>query len=390
MAVERWITVNGTHILLKDGQSTGDAIKSHFGRLPTPPPHNQGIIAQGRDAGGPHYDPARAASMKAWAAKRTAAGQVAFAHPGRPKPGEPQKGHDGIVLKPVRKWTNTRPEGMAEQTYMTHFEGPRSDDKNDPLKGLKPSEERKTKVHDPIVAAALKGDNIPPAGSHKVAIMTMGGPASGKGTVLGALGATSSEKGGHYVLVDPDEVKGQIPEYRIAVPKDSGSKTPTYKRAAAMVHEESSYIAKRVKKEAIEQGRNVIIDGTGTAADKYIAQIQQLRAAGYDVQIHFPQLDATEGLSRAKARANGSGRYVPDDFIRRSYGGIDNNVERIMAAAKAAGASFTMYDAGSDHHVVYHQEGGKEDIRDAAKWKAFQERRRMPKVDPHSDHYSGV
>lgn len=282
-----------------------------------------------------------------------------------PAPGNPKTGQDNVKLTPDRVWTDKRPAGMAPQTYMDHFQG-RPGTKDEPLKNMKPTEERKTRVHDPIVKEALNVP-LPAPGAQKIAIMTMGGPASGKGTVLREMGA-STGKGGKMVLVDPDHVKGQMPEYKKALdPKN------TFRGAAAMAHEESSFISKRIRDEAISRGNHVVIDGTGTNAKKFLATMDNLKSNGYEVHVHYPHLDEATGLGRAKARAEGSGRYVPDEFVSTSYKGIDKNVEHIMSKAD----NFHMYDAKNGHTPIYSKVGGKETVHNETAMAAFKGRKKQ-------------
>ena len=175
-----------------------------------------------------------------------------------------------------------------------------------------------------------------------VAILTMGGPASGKGVVLGKLHEHGVDQSS-FVHVDPDEVKGKLPEYQAQVPKEGGK---TFVGAAAQVHEESSHVAKQIRDRAIEGGHNVVIDGTGGNADKFIQMIEHLKSKGYDVQVHHPHLDVDEGVKRALARAERSGRHVPEPFIRETYANIEKALPRIQ---EAAGSSYHRYDAANGH-----------------------------------------
>lgn len=198
-----------------------------------------------------------------------------------------------------------------------------------------------------------------------VAILTMGGPASGKGVVLKKL-----EKHGldtkTFVHVDPDEVKGKLPEYQAQVPKGTFSKTPdgkekfegagkTFVGAAAQVHEESSYVAKQIRDKAIAGGHNVVIDGTGGNPKKFIELMQHLEKKGYDVQVHHPHLDVDEGVKRALDRATKSGRHVPEPFIRQTYDAIAKAEKEIIAAAP----NYTRYDANNGHVPIESRKKGK-------------------------------
>lgn len=192
-------------------------------------------------------------------------------------------------------------------------------------------------------AAELHAAGLSPS-PKPTAILTMGGPASGKGVVLGNLHKNGLDTS-HFVHVDPDEVKGKLPEYKAQVPRDKGK---TFVGAAAQVHEESSYVAKKIRDKAIEGGHNVVIDGTGGNAKKFVELIDHLKGKGYDVHVHHPHLDVEEGVKRALKRAEGSGRHVPEKFIRETYDSIGKAQDHIIAAAP----HYTRYDAGAQGHPV--------------------------------------
>lgn len=273
-----------------------------------------------------------------------------------PQAHEPAKGADGIDLgKGERTWTDKPPAGMKPETWQAHFSG-------HPEKGGQPNAERKV-LHDEIVKEALARAEPAKPGEQKVAIMTMGGPASGKTSMLRGIDDSK------FVKVDPDDIKGKLPEYQQATHPDA-----TFRGAAAMAHEESSFLAKRVRDEAIDRGNHVIIDGTGANAEKFLATYQMLKDKGYEVQVHMPHLSVEEGVSRALARAEKTGRYVPKEFIQKAYENINANAERIMAKVD----NFHLYDASTKGHPkTLTKEGGDSGrtvVHNQAAFKAFQER----------------
>ena len=164
------------------------------------------------------------------------------------------------------------------------------------------------------------------AGGRKVAIVMMGGPASGKSSLLAKVMADTTG----YVKVDPDEVKDRLPEFALAVANSD-------KLAAARAHEESSTaIAEKIKERAIEGGYNVMLDGTGKNGKKYLAMVQRLKERGYEVRVIMPHISVAEGVMAAEKRAHRSGRFVPLDFIRQAYEVIPHNFEQVARLADSA------------------------------------------------------
>lgn len=274
-----------------------------------------------------------------------------------PKKGEPLSKRD---------WTETRLVGKEDETWKEHFNG-------HPDEGGQPTAERAREVHEPMIRAALEGKvTAASLGEKPTAVLTMGGPASGKGVILGKLKESGMDLS-HFVHVDPDEVKSNLPEYKASVPSEDavakGTAGQTFKGAAAQVHEESSYVAKQIRDQAIAGGHHVVIDGTGGNADKFISMMNDLKEKGYEVHVFYPHLDANTGVQRAAGRAERSGRFVPEKVIRGTYAKIDQARDRIMAAAP----NITVFDSKarvpgdqrSSHAVVMtKKEGQGETIHD--------------------------
>lgn len=100
---------------------------------------------------------------------------------------------------------------------------------------------------------------------------------------------------------------------------------------AALVHNESSILAKKAIRDALERGDNIIIDGTLSGEKNARAQLDALQAAGYDVKV--ADVETTRAVSEARilgrwergylAAENGTatgrdaelgGRWVPQSF----------------------------------------------------------------------------
>jgi predicted ABC-type ATPase len=210
-------------------------------------------------------------------------------------------------------------------------------------------------LHKKIIDGILAGHS-PQA--HPVATFFGGGPAAGKST---ALKATHEDS----VHVDPDEIKAQLPEYQQML--DAGDP-----KAAAYVHEESSYLAKQAVKEAQRRRLNLTWDGTGDShIDKLAGKVNDAKRHGYMTEGKYVTVDTDEAVRRAQARAEATGRHVPETFIRETHAAVSD------AYAKAAKMGLfdktELWDtSGKTPVLVAHKDpGGKFTVHDPAAWQRF-------------------
>jgi predicted ABC-type ATPase len=209
-------------------------------------------------------------------------------------------------------FTNEKPQGLPQETWHQHFD-------RDPNEGGRPSAERAA-LHQSIIDRATQGVEVPAPGEQKIAVMTMGGPGSGKGTFAQEVDHS------HFVVVDPDEVKQSLPEYREGTDR-------RWTGVAAMAHEESSYVAKQIQKAAIDQGKHLLIDGTGKTLSSFKQKIDQLKAAGYEVHVRMSHVDAATAQPRIDARALKTGRAIPPQVVQKAYREIPKNFQEISKVA---------------------------------------------------------
>ena len=144
----------------------------------------------------------------------------------------------------------------------------------------------------------------------KKAILTMGLPGSGKSTMM-AQEYDLSE----YALIDPDEIKKEQADYSDERPE--------------VYHEWSKAEAKVRISQAIRDGKNIIIDGTGTNAEKMVRQINELHGAGYHVEIFYVKVSVATCLKRNKERP----RSVPESIIYEKAGLISTSLEIVSGYA---------------------------------------------------------
>lgn len=185
----------------------------------------------------------------------------------------------------------------------------------------------RTELRNRLVDEHFAGRTPRAEGERPVAYVMAGGGASGKGTVKRYL----RERGlipeaSRVVDIDPDEIKAKLPEYgELLRAGDS--------RAAAIVHEESSDLAKAVLERAGRERFDIVFDRTLGATDKARADIEALRAAGYEVRVIGVTVDADAALTRMVQRYNRSGRFVPPKALIMAHAGFSRGIVDITELA---------------------------------------------------------
>ena len=177
-------------------------------------------------------------------------------------------------------------------------------------------------MHEEIVALAV--DGVPSSDAPTVYFMG-GGPAAGKSSMIHAGAVTHPDL---HVLLDPDEFKADLPDYRDKTA--AGDFT-----AAADAHNESSDLTQQTAEKAAGATQDVVWDGTGDGStEKMLERIELFRSKGYRVQGDYATIDTQEAVDRATKRAAETGREVPEAIIRKTHA----SVSRIWPELAAAGA----------------------------------------------------
>lgn len=187
-------------------------------------------------------------------------------------------------------------------------------------------------LHKEIVQRFLKGKKPSPETAQKIAIVMMGGPASGKTTLVH--GIMGEERFDSFVNIDPDAVKKRLPEWGLGLAGHA-------KDVAKVTHVESRGIAEEVYSRSLDAGLNLIIDGTGRDASKHIKKIRALQARGYHVTVMMADIDVGMAVKRIEVRAEVTGRYVEESIARETHRKIPSNFASISSAADA----FSLFDS---------------------------------------------
>jgi predicted ABC-type ATPase len=170
--------------------------------------------------------------------------------------------------------------------------------------------------------AAEPADRVPPlddAEWHEHVAEVRSGLA-GKSTVLSSHAGIDRSR---YLTINPDDIKEQMGR-RGLIPHVEGL-SPM--EASELVHEESSFIAKRLALRATADQKNVIWDITMSRQDSTEDRIDNLHAAGYSVTGIFVDIPVETSVRRAEFRHRSGheeyragiglgGRYVPPEVIR--------------------------------------------------------------------------
>ena len=212
----------------------------------------------------------------------------------------------------------------VESTFLDHM------DENGNL-----SPERQ-KVHDDLIQEGLTQPKLlpnkepnPKAGEElpsqekPVALMMGGGAASGKSSAIQAGFVDSPEDA---AVINPDEFKVALPES--TGPSQDGKQgnglADEYGDAwAAITHEESSHLGKRLTAAAIDRKTNILIDKTSSDGAKAVKQVKELQAQGYDVEVAYVTTDIDQAVSNAIKRQEKIGRKVPEEVLRAGHTGAN-------------------------------------------------------------------
>jgi len=171
-------------------------------------------------------------------------------------------------------------------------------------------------------------------------------------------------EGANYVTIDPDALKGYLPEYnRMRVGQSQG--------AAAYAHEESSMLSKRIAAEAKDRKFNIYFDSVGDGDyDKLVRKLEGMRAEGRRVVAHYVTIDVDTALSRNITRAQKTGRYVPPDYIRETHAGVSKSFPRVLRDGLFDEA--TLWDSSTKEGIKVMSAVGKNvTVLDHEAWNRF-------------------
>lgn len=279
-------------------------------------------------------------------------------------------GDDGYIEKGPAHFIGKKPEDIGKSPAHELRPGQTTEDAwRDPL--TKEWNPDRAALHERIVDDMLEG-HVAPTGRPPVAVILGGGTASGKTTASRAILGNDP----NVLRVDPDEIKLTIPEYEGLKEIDPG-------HAALRVHEESSYLTKKVLATAMAKGLDITYDST-TSGKSGPTMAKVLADKGYDVKVTFVDVPLKTAIERAQWRAENSsdpinrGRFVPEDVIRESHVRAAANFQVLKDQPGLTSKQF--YDTSErTPRLIYSREDNHEEkIYDQQRWKEYQEKAQTP------------
>jgi chloramphenicol 3-O-phosphotransferase len=222
-------------------------------------------------------------------------------------------------------------------------------------------------LHDRLLSE--KRDARPGVRQNRRAILMAGPPGAGKSRARDEL---LGERAQEYMVIDPDEFKVGL----LAQAKADG----TYERwvvpeavrrreiegerffpmeLSSLVHEESDYLARRLERQCLADGDDVILDTVLSSDAKARDLARRLERAGYDVQVVDVEVPREvseerirtrwrEGNELAEKGEGLGGRWVPSEFGAWVYGAPDGGSRpeanaRMVAEESPAVSRYRVY-----------------------------------------------
>lgn len=347
----QWITVRGNHIPIKKGENKEDAIKSFF--------ESKGKESKKTEQKSPEKSGNSSSSSGNGSKSEKSSGGEKLTVKSIIKRANESKNNKSInsdyvfkeavkVGKFSDKQIRDREKDYSDYLKMDvkqTFEVHTTDHiiENGELVGYKYKPER-IKIQDKILEKTFENwqEKLPAKGEKPRLVILGGRGGSGKSHFTdGSLGEDGYDKR-KYVVIDPDEYKTELPEYKKLV--DEGSRFGGLN--AWEVHEESSDMKKRALDIAMKRGVNVVLDGTLAKYSSAKKTLDKFKDKGYIIDVAFMELprekSAVRGVNRGmrvnKATGVSSGRWVPVD---------------VMLGMTDCEENFDKLSKDADHWVMY-------------------------------------
>jgi len=193
---------------------------------------------------------------------------------------------------------------------------------------MKNSYKLDTEKHEEIYSEKIAARYLPLSKPQEkpFAVITGGQPGSGKSSLAELAIERFSASG--YVLVDADKMRPYHPNYTHLMRVDD-------KVAANLTHDDCGPWATRLMRDGVAGRRNIIIDQTSRDPIAMEQITQQLRQAGYRVELHVMAVPAAISEQRIHQRYEGQrardgfGRFSTKDKHDEAFAGVAATVAQV-------------------------------------------------------------
>jgi len=180
---------------------------------------------------------------------------------------------------------------------------------------------RRTMLQDQIIMDSVGGGLV---SEHPWIIFTAGAMGAGKGHTIKWMGEQGLFPIDEFVHIDPDVFRARLPEWSVHLQRDPET-------AGRLTQRESGYCAEIAQEVALQQSKNIWIDGSLHDSDWYSQVFMHIRRKypQYSVAIIHVFAPWDMVVSRAADRARTTGRLVPQEALRESFATVPQAVERL-------------------------------------------------------------
>lgn len=283
---DKWVTIRGNHILIKDGETLADAFKRITGKsLNKENKYKPSTKHKSSEAYSKILQSVKESNNKKFTADE--------------------------IIQRASKTFKTSPEEISAkikeaQNYADAIRKYGLETFNRHSKNHSYKEEREALHKEIIDKIFANKEKAKPKNGEKPKAVFLGGRGGSGKSKFGMpdkdnpanLGLYNKE---NYIVLDADAIKEQLPEYQ-------GFN-------AYEVHEESSDILNKAIQMARDEGLNVVLDATMKTLSSSERKIKSFADADYDIEMyymHLPREKAAErAIGRYMDRGTYNGRYVP-------------------------------------------------------------------------------
>lgn len=274
-STEKWITIKGNHILLKDGESIADAFKRTTGAS----------LSKGNKYEQKDTHTANEAYKKILDNVK--------------KSNEADLTPDEVIINALNKLGIDKQKLLNKINEADMYNAGVYETNKRYSDGNGVYKRERAEYHKEIIKELFKNaKNARPKNGEKPTFMFLGGRGgSGKSKFNGLVYDKNN-----YIVLDADAIKELLPEYK------------GYN--AFEVHEESSDILKQALRKAQKEGLNVVLDATMKSLGSSEKHLKSFEDAGYNIEMYYMHLPREKAAERAIGRFMGErGRYVPLEVL---------------------------------------------------------------------------